>query len=166
MTKPGVPFVILALAGTLAPDTVRASSVKIHEVLGGPAGYIALRNTGAVTLDIGGWSVQACTGGAVPVELATMPAGSEIPAGDHFLITGQGFGGTVQQMVVEAIVGDGEMLLDRRGARVDSVGWAPSSPCRENQAAVACPGFAQARDAVSRDTDDNKADFGCVRPLP
>ncbi|RSM73984.1 hypothetical protein DL991_30370 [Amycolatopsis sp. WAC 01375] len=166
MTKPGVPFVILALAGTLAPDTVRASSVKIHEVLGGPAGYIALRNTGAVTLDIGGWSVQACTGGAVPVELATMPAGSEIPAGDHFLITGQGFGGTVQQMVVEAIVGDGEMLLDRRRARVDSVGWAPSSPCRENQAAVACPGFAQARDAVSRDTDDNKADFGCVRPLP
>ncbi|MFI9451967.1 lamin tail domain-containing protein [Amycolatopsis sp. NPDC052450] len=166
MTKSGFPFLILALAGTLAPDTVRASSVKIHEVLGGPAGYIALHNTGAATLDIGGWSVQACTGGVVPVELATMPAGSEIPAGDHFLITGQGFGGTVQQMVVEAIVGDGEMLLDRRGARVDSVGWAPSSPCRENQAAVACPGFAQARDAVSRDTDDNKADFGCVRPLP
>ncbi|WP_410579514.1 lamin tail domain-containing protein [Amycolatopsis sp. lyj-108] len=166
MTKPGFPFVLLTLAGTLAPDTVRASSVKIHEVLGGPAGYIALHNTGTVTLDIGGWSVQACTGGAVPVELATMPAGSEIPAGDHFLITGQGFSGTVQRMVVEAIVGDGEMLLDRRGARVDSVGWAPSSPCRENQAAVACPGSAQARDAVSRDTDDNKADFGCVRPLP
>ncbi|WP_181776798.1 lamin tail domain-containing protein [Amycolatopsis pittospori] len=165
MRKPGSLFLILALAGTPAPNTVRSSPAKIHEVLGGPAGYIDLHNTGAGTLDIGGWSVQACTGGAVPVELATMPAGSEIPAGEHFLITGQGFGGTVQQLVVEAIVGDGEMLLDRRGARVDSVGWAPSSSCRENQAAVTCPGFAQARDAASRDTDNNKADFGCVRPL-
>ncbi|MBB5857564.1 lamin tail domain-containing protein [Amycolatopsis umgeniensis] len=165
MTKPGSLLLLLALAGTPVPDTVRPSSVKIHEVLGGPAGYIDLRNTTTTTLDIGGWSVQACTGGAVPVELATVPAGSEIAAGDHFLITGQGFGGTVQQLVVEAIVGDGEMLLDRRGARVDSIGWAPSSPCRENQAASACPGLAQARDAVSRDTDNNKADFGCVRPI-
>ncbi|MER7864027.1 lamin tail domain-containing protein [Amycolatopsis japonica] len=164
MTKPGSLFLLLVLAGTPAPDTVRASSAKIHEVLGGPAGYIDLHNTGATTLDIGGWSVQACTGEATPVELATMPAGSEIPAGDHFLITAQGFGGTAQQLVVEAIVGDGELLLDRRGAKVDSVGWAPSSPCRENQAAVPCPGLAQSRDAVSRDTDNNKADFGCVRP--
>ncbi|OLZ58730.1 lamin tail domain-containing protein [Amycolatopsis keratiniphila] len=164
MTKPGSLFLLLALAGTPAPDTVRASSVKIHEVLGGPAGYIDLHNTGAATLDIGGWSVQACTGGAAPAELATMPAGSEIPAGEHFLITAQGFGGSVQRLVVETIAGDGEMLLDRRGAKVDSVGWAPSSPCRENQAAVSCPGLAQARDAASRDTDDNKADFGCVRP--
>ncbi|WP_410664569.1 lamin tail domain-containing protein [Amycolatopsis sp. lyj-84] len=165
MTKSGFLFLILALAGIPAPDVVRSSSVKIHEVLGGPAGYIDLRNTGATTLDIGGWAVQACTGGAVPLELATLPAGSEIPAGDHFLITGQGFGGTVQHLVVEAIVGDGEMLVDRRGTRVDSVGWAPSSPCRENQAAAGCPGLAQARDAVSRDTDNNKADFGCVPPL-
>ncbi|ONF72610.1 lamin tail domain-containing protein [Amycolatopsis keratiniphila] len=164
MTKPGSLFLLLALAGTPAPDTVRASSVKIHEVLGGPAGYIDLHNTGAATLDIGGWSIQACTGGAAPAELATMPAGSEIPAGEHFLITAQGFGGSVQRLVVETIAGDGEMLLDRRGAKVDSVGWAPSSPCRENQAAVSCPGLAQARDAASRDTDDNKADFGCVRP--
>lgn len=164
MRKPSSLFLILALAGTPTPDTVRASSAKIHEVLGGPAGYIDLHNTGRTPLDIGGWSVQACTGGAAPVELATLPAGSEIPAGDHFLITGQGFGGTAQ-MVVEAIAGDGELLLDLRGARVDSVGWAPSSPCREDQAAVACPGFAQARDAVSRDTDNNKADFECVRPL-
>ncbi|MFD5095009.1 lamin tail domain-containing protein [Amycolatopsis thailandensis] len=165
MTMPGSLLLIFVLAGTPAPDTVRASSVKIHEVLGGPAGYIDLHNTGAATIDIGGWSVQACTGAAAPVELATMPAGSEIPAGEHFLITGQGFGGTVQQLVVEAIVGDGEMLLDRRGARIDSVGWAPSSPCRENQAAVSCPGFAQARDAVSRDTDNNKTDFGCILPI-
>ncbi|MFJ8913064.1 lamin tail domain-containing protein [Amycolatopsis sp. NPDC102389] len=165
MTKQGSLFLLLALAGTLAPDTVRASSAKIHEVLSGPAGYIDLHNTGATTLDIGGWSVQACTGGAAPVELATMPAGSELPAGDHFLITGQAFGGAVQHLVVEAIVGDGELLLDRRGAKVDSVGWAPSSPCRENQAATFCPGLAQARDAASRDTDNNKADFGCVRPV-
>ncbi|UMP00754.1 lamin tail domain-containing protein [Amycolatopsis sp. EV170708-02-1] len=164
MTKPGSLFLLLALAGTPVPDTVRSSSAKIHGVLGGPAGYIDLRNTGATTLDIGGWSVQACTGGAAPVELATMPAGSELPAGEHFLITAQGFGGPVRQLVVETIAGDGEILLDRRGAKVDSVGWAPSSPCRENQAAVPCPGLAQARNAVSRDTDDNKADFGCVRP--
>ncbi|OXM54557.1 lamin tail domain-containing protein [Amycolatopsis alba] len=165
MTKSGSLLLILALAGTPAPDTVRPSSVKIHEVLGGPAGYIDLHNTSATTIDIGGWSVQACTGGVMPAELATIPAGSEIPAGDHFFITGQGFGGTVQQLVVEAIVGDGEMLLDRRGVRADSIGWAPTSPCRENQSAVACPGFAQARDAASRDTDNNRADFACVRPI-
>jgi len=165
MTMPGSLLLIIALAGTPAPDTVRASSVKIHEVLGGPAGYIDLHNTSATTIDLGGWSVQSCSGGAMPAELASLPAGSEIAAGDHYLITGQSFGGTVQQLVVDTIVGDGELLLDRRGARVDSIGWAPSSPCRENQAAIACPGFAQARDAVSRDTDNNKADFTCVLPL-
>ncbi len=152
--------VVLALPGP--PPLAAAPLVKIHEVLGGPAGYLDLHNVGATPLQLGGWSVRSCTGGAVPVELATMPAGSEIPAGEHFLISGQAFGGADERrMIVPEIPGDGQMLLDRRGVKIDSVGWTSSSPCREKDAALACAGFAQARDFLSSDTDDNRADFGC-----
>lgn len=161
MTVLGALALVLALGGLPAGP---APQVKIQEVLAGPAGYLVLRNAGAATADLSGWSVRSCTGGPAPVELALLPAGAEIPAGGRFLIAAAGFGGTeAAELVVPEVPGDGEMLLDHRRVRADAVGWAASSPCREREAAVACPGLAESRDAASRDTDDNRVDFSCVR---
>lgn len=166
MSAFGALALVVAFAGPPAQEAVGTPPVKIHEVLAGPAGYLDLHNTGATAVELGGWSIQSCDGASAPVELAQLPAGSLLPAGGHFLIAGQGFGGsTAQQMIVSAIPGDGETLLDHRRARVDSVGWTAGSGCREKEAAAPCPGFALSRDALSSDTDDNKVDFGCVRPL-
>ncbi|MEU5261157.1 lamin tail domain-containing protein [Amycolatopsis sp. NPDC021455] len=163
MTLLGALVVALALGGVPAPPAA-APLVKIHEVLGGPAGYIVLRNVGTAAVDLGGWSVRSCTGGPAPVELALLPAGAEIAAGGRFLIAAAGFGGTdAVELVVPEVPGDGQMLLDHRRARADAVGWTAASPCREREAATACPGLAESRDAASRDTDDNQADFRCVR---
>ncbi|QWF85939.1 lamin tail domain-containing protein [Amycolatopsis sp. CA-230715] len=164
MTVFSALLLLLALAGPPAEGAGRPL-VKIHEVLGGRAGYLDLHNTGSGTAELGGWTVQSCDGHAVPTELATLPAGSALAPGAHFLVVGLDFGGTAaQQVVVPSITGTGETLLDRRRARVDSVAWDPASPCREKDAAVPCPGLAESRDAFSRDTDDNRADFGCVPP--
>ncbi|WP_033260597.1 lamin tail domain-containing protein [Amycolatopsis vancoresmycina] len=160
-----LPALVLALAlGGLPAPAAAAPAVKIQEVLGGPAGYLVLRNAGTAAVDLGGWSVRSCTGGPAPVGLAELPAGAEIPAGGSFLIAAAGFGGTeAAQLVVPELPGDGQMLLDHRRVRADAVAWTASSPCREREAAVACPGLAESRDAASRDTDDNRADFSCVR---
>jgi hypothetical protein len=163
VTVLGALALVLALAGLPRPAGP-ASLVKIHEVLSGPAGYLVLRNVGAVPVDLGGWSVRSCTGGPAPVELAALPAGAEIAAGGTFLIAAAGFGGTeAAGLVVPQVPGDGQMLLDHRRVRADSVGWTSASPCREWEAAAACPGLAESRDPVSRDTDDNRIDFSCVR---
>ena len=143
----------------------RAPLVKIHEVLGGPAGFVDLHNVGAGAVDLGGWSLHSCTGRAAPDELAALPAGTVLPPGGHFLVTGTAFAGTGEPgLVVPEIPGDGETLLDQRRARADSVAWAPDSPCREKEAALACPGLPQSRDALSTDTDDNRVDFHCGPP--
>lgn len=166
VSRLGLLALVLTLTGSSTPYAGGASSVKIHEVFAGPAGYIDLHNVGATTVQLGGWSVRSCAGRAVPADLAVLPAASAIPAGGHFFIAGLGFDGPdAQELVVSAIPGDGEMLLDRQGVRADSVGWAPASACRENLAARPCPGLAESRDAQSTDTDDNRADFGCARPL-
>ncbi|WIY00861.1 lamin tail domain-containing protein [Amycolatopsis mongoliensis] len=164
MTRFDALLLALTLGAPPAPAAAPAPQVKIHEVLGGPAGYLDLHNVGAAAADLGGWSLRSCTGGPAPVELALLPVGAEIYADGHFLVAAGGFGGTeVAGLVVPEIPGDGQMLLDQRRVRVDSVAWTSASPCRERDAAVACPGLAESRDAFSRDTDDNRADFSCAR---
>lgn len=149
----------LALSGL--PLATPAQPVKIHEVLGGPAGYIDLHNTSADTVRLDGWAIKACTGGP-PTDLAVVPAGSSLPPGGHYLVVGQYYSGSTGQVaVVNSIDGDGQLLLDRKRTLVDRVAWAPSSPCRERDAAQPCEGLPLARDAVSTDTDDNRVDFGC-----
>ncbi|SDZ20595.1 Lamin Tail Domain [Amycolatopsis xylanica] len=151
---------LLALTGL--PLATPAQPVKIHEVLAGPAGYIDLHNTSGGTVRLDGWVIKACTGGPMPTDLAVVPAGSSIPPGGHYLVVGQYFAGsTGQDTVVESIDGDGQLLLDRKRALVDRVAWAPSSPCRERDAAQPCDGLPLTRDAASTDTDDNRVDFGC-----
>lgn len=140
--------------------------VKVDGVLAnGSAVYADLRNTSSGAVDLSGWVVSTCAGGAV-AELAVLPAGSTLPPGGQLLLAGPDLAGTATEHVaVPSVTGDGHVLLDRRGARVDAVAAAPRSPCRENQAATPCGGLPLRRDPNSRDTDENRADFTCGAPL-
>ncbi|WP_158102983.1 lamin tail domain-containing protein [Lentzea kentuckyensis] len=140
--------------------------MKVNEITLGSAGFVELRNTGAATSDIGGWSVQSCVGGTARI-LATIPPNTVLPPGEYFVIVGAAFSGTVSNgLVVDSVDGSGVIARNRHGAHTDSVGLSSSSPCREDGPATPCDNSSLGRDSDSRDTDHNSADFTCRIPSP
>jgi hypothetical protein len=140
--------------------------VKVNEIALGSTGFVELRNTGSTVADIGGWAVQSCAGGAMRI-LATIPPNTVLPPGEYFVIVGAAFSGTVPSgLVVDTVDGTGVIARNRSGAHTDSVGLSSSSPCREAVPATPCTNSSLGRDAASRDTDHNSADFVCRIPSP
>lgn len=156
----------LLLAGSALGSSPGVSPVKVNEIALGSSGFVELRNTGSTEADIGGWSVQACTG-RTPRILATLPPNTVLPPGEYFLIVGSAFSGTTPGgLVVDTVDGSGVIARNRHGAHTDSVGLTSSSPCREDGAANTCADSSVGRDAGSHDTDHNSADFTCQIPSP
>ncbi|MDX8036379.1 lamin tail domain-containing protein [Lentzea sp. BCCO 10_0856] len=144
--------------------------MKVNEIALGSSGFVELRNTGTTYADVGGWSVQACSG-RTPRILATIPPNTVVPPGEYFLIVGSAFSGTVPAgLVVDTVDGSGVIARNRHGAHTDSVGLTSSSPCREDAPAAPCPHSGQdsslGRDSASSDTDHNSSDFTCRIPSP
>ncbi|AXB42297.1 lamin tail domain-containing protein [Amycolatopsis albispora] len=135
--------------------------VRIHQLLTGPAGFLELRNLSAAPVWLDGWTVLSCQGHTL-AELARFPAGSAVGGGGSFVLAGLDFAGEAD-LLLPAVPGTGQLLRDEHQSRVDGVAVAPDSPCRENEAAQPCPG-PLSRDALSTDTDNNRADFGCPSP--
>ncbi|GAB3483528.1 lamin tail domain-containing protein [Amycolatopsis cihanbeyliensis] len=161
-------YSILVTCALAAPTGVGPgeSPMKIDELLPGPAGFVVLHNTSADPIHLGGWSARACTGSG-STELAMLPAGSFVPGHGDYLIIAGGFAGTAEaNLVVDSVAGNGLTLLDQSRQRVDSLGFAPHSPCRENREARLCDHLSLGRDARSTDTDDNLSDFTCQAPRP
>lgn len=157
---------LLLLAGGTFGSTPGVSPVKVNEIELGPAGFVELRNTGATAADIGGWTVQSCSGGAARI-LATISPNTVLPPGEYFVIVGSAFSGTVPDgLVVDTVDGTGVIARNRYGAHTDSVGLSTSSPCREAGAATPCTDSSLGRDSASRDTDQNSVDFACRIPSP
>ncbi|MBN6042079.1 lamin tail domain-containing protein [Amycolatopsis sp. 195334CR] len=153
---------VVAVLTAAAPGPA-VPPVRIHQLLAGPAGFLELRNLSAAPVWLDGWSVLSCHGSAL-AELARFPAGSAVPGGGSFVLAGLDFAGEHDaDLLVPAVPGTGQLLLDGHQARVDGVAVAPESPCRENEAAAPCPG-PLSRDALSTDTDNNRVDFGCPSP--
>ncbi|MFI6095317.1 lamin tail domain-containing protein [Lentzea sp. NPDC051213] len=160
----------LLLAGAAFGSTPGVSPVKVNEITLGSSGFVELRNTGSTEADVGGWSVQTCTG-PTPRILATIPPNTVLPPGEYFVIVGSAFSGTVPNgLIVDTVDGSGVIARNRHGAHTDSVGLTSSSPCREAGPAIPCPNSGQGpslgRDSASRDTDHNSTDFSCQIPSP
>jgi hypothetical protein len=142
----------------------------VNEIELGNAGFVELRNTGSATADVGGWTVESCSGGTARI-LATISPNTVLPPGEYFVIVGRTFSGTVPNgLVVDTVDGSGVITRNRHGAHTDSVGLTSSSPCREAGPAIPCPEFGHSsslgRDSSSRDTDHNSDDFACRIPSP
>ncbi|MEV6244071.1 lamin tail domain-containing protein [Lentzea sp. NPDC051838] len=167
MTPFANPFAtLLLLASSVFGGTPGVSPVKVNEIELGPAGFVELRNTAATTADIGGWTVQSCSGGTARI-LATISPNTVLPPGEYFVIVGSAFSGTVPNgLVVDSVDGSGVIARNRYGAHTDSVGLSTSSPCREAAPATPCSDSSLGRDGASRDTDQNSADFTCRIPSP
>jgi Lamin Tail Domain len=156
----------LLLIGTAFGSSPGVSPVKVNEMALGPAGFVELRNTGATSADVGGWSIQSCSG-RTPQILATIPPSTVLLPGEYFLIVGSAFSGTApNSLVVDTVDGSGVIARNRHGAHTDSVGLTSSSPCREDGPAIPCNDSSLGRDSTSRDTDRNEDDFACQIPTP
>jgi hypothetical protein len=154
------------LISTAVGTSPGVSAVKVNEIVLGSAGFVELRNTGNTAADVGGWSVQTCSGGTARI-LAAIPPNTVLPPGEYFVIVGSAFSGTVPNgLVVDTVDGSGAITRNRHGAHTDSVGLTSSSPCREAGAAIPCADSSLGRDSTSRDTDHNSADFTCRIPSP
>ncbi len=182
-----VPAVVLglvlsfaALLFSLAPALASPNGVVISELrTRGPAGgndeFVELFNTSTNDVDISGYRLQGCaTSGGAASNRTTVPAGTVLEPGDHYLFTNSasgGYSGTVpgdqaySTGFTDFAAGtnqSGARLMDASGAGIDGVG-SPASPCRERTgittpAANGDNSF-ERRDGGRQDTGDNAADF-------
>ena len=175
----GILLSSVALLVALAPALASPNGVVISELRArGPAGgndeFVELFNTSANDADISGYRLQGCAAASgSPSDRTTVPAGTVLNPGDHYLFTNSGTGG-----YSGAVPGDraystgftdllssnasGVRLVDASGGVIDGVG-SPTSPCREGSG-ITTPA-ANGDNAYERlgggrqDTDDNAADF-------
>jgi lamin tail-like protein/collagen triple helix repeat protein len=151
------------------------SSVRVNEIMTGSAGaasneFVELVNTGSRAADIGGFKLAYRSGsGSSDVTLATIPAGTSIPAEGFYIFGGSGYLGSQPAnqsfSVALAATGGGVAIRDSGGSIVDSVGWGDAvNAFVEAHAATAPPATAAPGSSADRipdgdDTNDNAADF-------
>ncbi len=156
--------------------------LKVNEVMAGTAEagtneFVEIVNRDSSPVEVGGYRVDYRSAeGTRDIVLATIPAGTTIAAGGHYLLAGSGHAGadaSDQTFATGlAAAGGGVALRSPAGDVVDSVGYgsaanafvegspAPAAP------AEATPGKSIARIPDGRDTDDNAADFDVTTPTP
>lgn len=171
----GLALAGLSLAG-LPPEKAEASpnGVVISELrFRGPAGgndeFVELRNTSANVVDISGYRLQGCNSAGTIGTRATVPAGTALPPGGHYLFTNTASGGYSGAVAGDATYNTGiadtggARLTDAGGTIVDQAGSTGGNPCREGagltQPTTNNPGSFERKDAGRQDTDDNAADF-------
>ena len=163
--------IFLTVVGTAlaSPSGVVISEFRFRGPTGGNDEFVELFNTSGVPVSIAGWKLQGCASASgLPSDRATVPAGTTLAAGQHYLFTNSsGYSGTVAG---DTTYGTG--ISDNAGARilnassavedgVASVG--PSAPCREGTGLTIPTANGdnafERRDGGRQDTDDNAADF-------
>ncbi len=173
---------VVLCALTLLLSELPASALSVTGVVisefrfTGPGGndeFVELHNTGSSPVVIGGWQLEGCAAASgAPSRRSTVPAGTSLPAGAHYLFansnTSGGYSGTA---VPDATYGTG--LSDTGGVRItaadgtvqDGVGSSDGDDdqCREGDGLVMAlqdgdNGFERRNDGT-QDTDDNVADF-------
>ena len=170
------PALAPALASALAsPNGVVISELRTRGPAGGNDEFVELFNTSTNDVEISGYKLQGCaTSSGSLSDRTTVPAGTVLDPGDHYLFTNSaagGYSGTVPGdrtyttgFTDFAATGNqsGARLADASGGVIDGVG-SPASPCREGSgittpAANGDNSF-ERRDGGRQDTGDNAADF-------
>jgi hypothetical protein len=152
----------------------------INEFMTGTTGaagneFVEVANIGTAAADVGGFKlVYRSAAGTSDVSLATIPAGTTIPAGGYYLFGGGSYAGSpaADQSFSFGIAstGGGLGLRNADGALVDSVGYGTATNAFvEGSAAAApattdAPGTSAARLPNGHDTNNNSVDFGAETP--
>jgi len=163
-----------------APTTaVLSKPVVVDQVAPvGPTGaaseFVQLRNVSAEPVDISNWHLSACVGKRIQT-LGTMPLGTVLAPkgqqGQYFLVASSYYDNQLATPDLDFQAGlvpanGGVRLTDVQLTTVDSVGFAPESPCTEVAPATVPPYGAVRRDANGTDTGDNAVDFTSRPPEP
>jgi hypothetical protein len=138
--------------------------------------FVELVNAGSATADLSGYKIVYRSGaGTSDVTVATVPAGTTLAPGGHYLLGGSSYSGpSANQSFTTglAATAGGLGLRDPAGTLVDSVGYGTATNAfvegtpAPAPAAVASPGQSAARMPDGHDTNDNSADFATGTPTP
>jgi len=160
-----------------------SAELRVNELMTGSTGaasneFVELVNAGSSAADIGGFKVAyRASAGTSDTSLATIPAGTSIPAGGFYLLAGSGYLGahTPDQTFSTSLssTGGGIAVRDSGGVILDSMGYGDATNAFvEGHAATAppataAPGSSSNRIPDGHDTNDNAADFSVsATPTP
>ena len=172
-----------ALLLSVFAGTAQAASpnVVISELrFRGPAGasdeIVELYNRSAVPVNIGGYLVRGSNNAAFVSTRATIPAGTILNPGCHYLLGGLSYTGaaTADQAITTGITDDGGVAVTLAdNTVVDAVGLSTGSAFKEGTT-LASLGTTNVNHSYERkpggsagsgqDTDDNSADFQVIAP--
>ncbi|CAN5121652.1 hypothetical protein BH18ACT14_BH18ACT14_17010 [soil metagenome] len=155
---------------------VGAARLTVNEFLTGVAGalgneFVEIANADDAAADVGGFKlIYRSASGTSDITLATIPAGTAIPAGGFYLLGGNAYAGSHAadqsfSLGLSSTAG-GIGLRDTTGALVDSVGYGDgtANALVEGSPTAAppitdAPGSSAGRNGASGDTNSNAADF-------
>src|SRR5829696_5161778 len=167
-----VALVALPAAAPAASTTIVISELRTRGPAGGNDEFVELRNISDASVPVGGWALQGCAAATPgnPSTRATIPAGTEIPAGGSYLFTNSatsGYSGDVpgDRTYTTGISDDGGVrIVNAAAVEVDGVASqdAGEDQCREgtglNFPTVNGDNGFERIDG-SQDTDRNSVDF-------
>src|SRR5207247_2366490 len=167
--------VITCVAGAPPPPPPQLSVNEVET--GGSSSaadeFVEIANTGTASVDIGGFKlVYRSSAGTSDVSLATVPAGTMLPAGGFYLLAGSGYTGsaTADQSFSTGLAstGGGVGIRDTTGTLLDSVGYGTATNALVETAAAPAPaaGSSIARHPDGNDTQSNTADFTVGNTTP
>ena len=155
--------------------TVNEFSTGVTGALGNE--FVEIANSGDAAADVGGFKlIYRSAAGTSDVTLATIPAGTAIPAGGFYLFSGNAYAGSHAadqsfSLGLSSTAG-GIGLRDTTGALVDSVGYGDgtANALVEGSPTAAppitdAPGSSAGRNGASGDTNSNAADFSVTAAL-
>jgi Lamin Tail Domain/Collagen triple helix repeat (20 copies) len=160
------------------------AGVRVNEVMTGMAGaaaneFVELVNAGSEPIDASGYRVvYRSAAGTSDTLLGTLPAGTVLAAGAHYLLGGAGYAGPVpadQSFATGmAATAGGVGVRNADGTLFDSVGYGATAAngLVEGQSATAPPTTSSPGSSIGRmpdgaDTDDNSVDFAVsATPTP
>jgi hypothetical protein len=158
------------------PSTGGSSAqIRVNEFMTGSTGaasneFVELVNAGSTAADVSGFKVAyRASAGTSDTTLATIPAGTSIPAGGFYLLAGSGYLGShaADQTFSTSLAatGGGVAVRDTTGTILDSVGYGDATNAfveahpATAPPATAAPGSSAGRIPDGHDTNDNAADF-------
>jgi len=165
---------VLTCVAAPPPPSDGTPTVRVNEVQTGTAAsaadeFVELVNAGSTAADIGAWKVvyRSATG-TTDVTLATVPAGTTVPAGGFYLLGGSAYSASppADQAFASGLAATGGAvgIRDGGGTLVDSVGWGSATNALVEESAAAAPPATTPASSIVRipdghDTNANAADF-------